>query len=233
MSALIETTTATNAEGRRRPSFAVAAGAIALLLAPITAWAAGTLESLALDGTSPSSDPTAFFAAIAANAGLWNTYGVLMFAMTLFTLAWVPAVWRLTVDRSPRWAWTAAVIGTLYAIGQMVHLVSWGVLNDALAASAEASAALAVIEAFESSWFFVLVFAPYLLGALLAAPLAAVALRRAQLLHSWSVVVIGVGTVAAVILGTDNPVGATVFSVLLITGFAPAVVRVLRDRASR
>jgi hypothetical protein len=111
--------------------------------------------------------------------------------------------------------------------------VSWGVLNDALAASAEASAALAVIEAFESSWFFVLVFAPYLLGALLAAPIAAVALRRARLLGVWSVVVIGVATIAAVILGTDNPVGATVFSVLLITGFAPAVVRVLRDRASR
>lgn len=232
MSALIETTTVPDVEGRRRPSFAVAAGAVALLLAPVSGWAAGTLETLALDGASPSSDPAAFFASITANGGLWNTYGVLMFAMTLLTLAWVPAVWRLTVDRSPRWAWTAAVVGTLYAIGQVVHLVSWGVLNDALAASAEASAALAVIEALESSWFFVLVFAPYLLGALLAAPIAAVALRRARLLHSWSVVVIGAATIGAVILGTDNLIGAAVHSVLLITGFTPAVVRVLRDRAS-
>ena len=232
MSALIETTTATDAEGRRRPSFAVAAGAIALLLAPVSGWAAGTLESLALDGASPTSDPAAFFASIAANGGLWNTSGVLLFAMTLLTLAWVPAVWRLTVDRSARWAWTAAVIGTLYAIGQMVHLVSWGVLNDALAASAETSAALAVIGAFESSSFFMLVFAPYLLGALLAAPMAAVALRRARLLGVWSVVVIGASTIAAAILGTDNLIGAAVYSVLLITGFTPAVVRVLRDRAS-
>ena len=232
MSALIETTTATDAEGRRRPSFTVAAGAIALLLAPISGWAAGTLESLALDGASPSADPAAFFASIAANGGLWNTSGVLLFVMSLLTLAWVPAVWRLTVDRSPRWAWTAAVIGTLYAIGQMVHLVSWGVLNDALAASAETSAALAVIGAFESSSFFMLVFAPYLLGALLAAPIAAVALRRARLLGVWSVVVIGAATIAAVILGTDNLIGAAVYSVLLITGFTPAVVRVLRHRAS-
>ena len=232
MSALIETTTVTKAEGRRRSSFAVAAGAIALLLAPLSGWAAGTLESLALDGASPSSDPTAFFAAIAANGGLWKTYGVLLFAMTLLTLAWVPAVWLLTVDRSPRWAWTAAVIGTLYAIGQTVHLVSWGVLNDALAASAEASAALAVIGVFESSWFFMLVFTPYLLGALLAAPIAAVALRRARLLGVWSVVVIGAATIAAVILGTDNLIGAAVYSALLISGFTPAAVRVLRDRAS-
>ena len=232
MSALIETTTATDAEGRRRPSFTVAAGAIALLLAPISGWAAGTLESLALNGASPSADPAAFFASIAANGGLWNTSGVLLFVMTLLTLAWVPAVWRLTVDRSPRWAWTAAVIGTLYAIGQMVHLVSWGMLNDALAASAETSAALAVIGAFESSSFFMLVFAPYLLGALLAAPIAAVALRRARLLGVWSVVVIGAATIAAVILGTDNLIGAAVYSVLLITGFTPAVVRVLRHRAS-
>ncbi len=77
-----------------------------------------------------------------------------------------------------------------------------------------------------------LVFAPYLLGALLAAPIAAVALRRARLVGVWSVVVIGAATIAGVILGTDNLIGAAVYSVLLITGFTPAVVRVLRDRAS-
>lgn len=230
MPTLNETTTGTPIESRRRRSLAAVSGITALVLAPAAGWAGATAEFVALGGADATSDQEGFLAAIAANSALWNTFGVLMLAMALLTAAWVPAVWRHSVDRTPRWAWAAAIVGTLFALGQMVHLVSWVVLNAALATSVEASEALAVVEAIESSWFFGLIFVPYLLGAVLAPPLAAVALRRARFIPTWAMVVVMAASVAGFILGTDNPIGVAVYSVLLITGFTPAVVRVLRGR---
>ncbi|WP_166870682.1 hypothetical protein [Salinibacterium sp. ZJ450] len=232
MATLNKETPRTQIEGGRRASRATVAGTSALLLAPVAGWAGSTASSLVLAGVDPTSDLDAFLAAVAANIGLWNTFSVLMLVIALLTVAWVPAVWRLTVDRTPRCAWTTAVIGTLFAMGQFVHLVSWNVLSAGLAESVDGSAALAVVEAMEASWFFVLIFAPFLLGALLAAPIAAVALRRARLLPTWSVVVVVAASIVTVILGTDNPIGVAAYSVLLITGFTPALVRVLRGRAS-
>lgn len=63
-------------------------------------------------------------------------------------------------------------------VGEAVHLVSWIALTPALASAIDGDAALGVIAALESSPFFTAIVAPYLLGALLAAPITAVALWR-------------------------------------------------------
>ncbi|SFS15594.1 hypothetical protein SAMN04487783_2079 [Agrococcus baldri] len=213
-----------------RPSSATLLGCVALLLAPVAGSAGGALELLTLGGIDPASDPAAFLGAVTAAPGLWSGMGAAMLVMALLTMLWAPAVWRLAHGSSPRWAWAAAVGGALFAFGQAVHLVSWIVLSQALAAALEPDAALGVIAAIESNGLFTVIFAPYLLGALLAAPLAAIALWRARLLPVWSIPVIAVASIGMLLIGTGSPVILIAYPALWIAAFAPALARLLRRR---
>jgi hypothetical protein len=226
MSTVKESATTAQSERPRRPSRATVAGTIALVTWPLFGAGAGIAEHLAVGDTDGSTDTAGLLEAVSANPGLWNVYSVFLLAMAVATLAWVPAVWRLAVQRSPRWAWTAAVAGTLFAMGQMVHLMSWNVLTAGFAAASTPTEATVLMAAIDSQWFFFLIFIPFLLGTLVAAPIAAIALRRARLLPIWSVLVIVAASVAVFFVGTDSLIGVGVHTLLLITGFAPVLVRI-------
>ena len=218
---------------RPRPSASTVLGAAALLLAPIAGSIGGALELLAIGSADPASDPSAFLGAVESASGLWTGMGIAMLAMALLTMAWTPAVWRLAHGRSRRWAWAAASAGALFAFGQAVHLVSWVALTSALASALPADDALRLIAALESSPIFMTIFAPYLLGALLAPPIAAVALWRSRQLPVWSIPIIAVASVAMLLLGTSSPLVLIGYPLLWIAAFAPALGRLLGRSDSR
>lgn len=210
---------------RDRASRATKIGTVALVIAPLGALVGGAAY---LGAGGAASDPAVMLDEVVAKPTLWAVYSVAMLVMALSTLAWAPAVWRVSHDHSPRWAWAATIVGTLYAAGQFVHLMSWNVMIPALAGSLPAADAIAVVEAAETQWFFYLIFIPYLAGALVAPLIAAIALFRARMLPLWSLILVGVASVVLAILGTDNLITLAVGSVGMIVGFMPAVVRVLR-----
>ncbi len=59
---------------------------------------------------------------IAENQGLFALSAYCFYAATLLMIPALVAVWRLSLHRSPRWAWTGVVLAALGVVGHVVHL---------------------------------------------------------------------------------------------------------------
>lgn len=218
-------------DGRPRPSLATLLGTAALVTWAIPG-ALSTLVGIAsgLTVVSLDAEPDRYLAAVAANPAAWNLMGGLLLLTALLTMAWAPAVWRLTVGRTRAWAWVAGVAASLFAFGQAVHLMSWQATIAALARSGLTGAqANAYTQATDGIAFFWVIFAPFLVGFVVAPALAAVALWRARLVPVWSFVAVLVVSILGVLFG-DSMAFTVVHPVVIAAAFAPALVHVVRER---
>ncbi|WP_425309529.1 hypothetical protein AADG42_12435 [Ammonicoccus fulvus] len=215
----------------RRTGTALLLGTISLVAWPLALAVASLIDFTAPYSSVPGTD-TGYFEAVAANQGVWAAASFVFLAAALFTLASVPAVWRLSVGKAPIWAWVAAVMGTLLAFGQIVHLMSWRVMIPGLADSdLSGEQALALMYGVDAQPFFMVIFMPFLIGFTLAPLAFAVALWRGRVAPVWSPILAGVAGVGAIVLGTDTLPTTLGYAALLVAAFAPALVHLRRRTA--
>lgn len=213
----------------KRTGPALLLGTISLVAWPIALGVASLIENTAGYNSVPETDDAGFFAAVAANPGAWAAASFAFLAAALLTLACVPAVWCLSVARAPIWAWVAAVMGTLFAFGQIVHLMSWRVLIPGLADSdLSGEQAMAMMSGMDAQPFFMVIFMPFLIGITLAPLALAVALWRGRVAPVWSPVLAAVAGVGAMVLGTESLPTALGYVALLVAAFAPALMHLRR-----
>lgn len=169
-------------------------------------------------------------AAIEANRGLFELSAALYYAAVLLMIPALLAIWRLSVERAPRWAWTGAVLAALGVCGLMVHITGYqGGMLTALDVTDEAAAAEFMVE-MGTTPFVVALFTPFFLA--LVAPLPqAIGLRRAGVLPLWACLAVVAATVLYAVVGS-TPWSAAVAGVLFVVGFAPAALALLRGSPS-
>lgn len=168
--------------------------------------------------------------AVEANSGSFAVASWMFYAAAILTIPMVLFLWRLAVDRSPRWAWVAALLGACSVMGQIAHCMSYFAPIQAYASGDHELGAQAMI-ALTESLYGLAVFAPYLLGIMLFPPVAAIALRRAEVLPLWAMVAVIVGSVLFVSMADLWWVTA-LWGAALIAGFAPAVQHGLRSAST-
>jgi hypothetical protein len=166
-------------------------------------------------------------AAIEEHRGLYAVNGALVLVVAMLTVPALLAVWRVTVDRSRRWAWAGAVLAGFGVIGGAVHAVDPGLHLVALE-TADRAAAADFLVVTSTHPYVVALFLPVLIG-ILAAPVQAVALVRAGVVPLWAGLAIGIGAVGLYLFGS-TVWGVVAATVLLMAGFAPAAAAVLRGR---
>jgi hypothetical protein len=156
---------------------------------------------------------------------LFIAAATLAYAGALLTLPALLAIWRLSVDRSPRWAWAGAVMATFGAAGQMVHVMSYYGLFLAAVRQDNHEAAAQLIVGAESTPFVLSIFAPFFLGLLCSVP-QAVGLRRARVVPLWACLALVTATAFFLFTGS-TPWSSAIWTVLLVAGFLPAAAAML------
>lgn len=206
-------------------------GAAATLAFPITILVGDFFRIRAEEGMFGDGDTVesvvSQLEAIEASSGSFAVASWMFYAAAILTIPMVLFLWRLAVDRSPRWAWAAGVLGACSVIGQIAHCMGYFAPIQAYAGGDHELGAQALI-ALNSSAYGLAVFAPYLLGMSLFPPVAAIALRRAQVLPLWAMVAVLVGSVLFVSMAGLWWVTA-LWGAALIAGLAPAAVQGLRS----
>lgn len=206
-------------------------GAAATLTFPITIVVADLFriraeEGSVGDGTTVESIVSQLDA-VAADSGSFTIAAWLFYAAALLTIPMVLFLWRLAVDRSPRWAWAAGVLGACSVTGQIAHCMGYFAPIRAYAGGDHELGARAQM-ALNADVYGLAVFAPYLIGIMLFPPVAAIALRRARVLPLWAMIAVIGG--AALFLAMAGPWWVTAgWGAALLVGFAPAVLQALRS----
>jgi hypothetical protein len=214
-------------------------GGASIVLAPL-AW--GVADQLRMAAEPPAKagvidtehgveSVLADLTAISANEGLFIAAASLAYAGALLTIPALLAIWRLSVDRSPRWAWTGAVMAVLGVAGQMVHVMSYqGLMLAALRHEDRKAAAQFIVDA-ESTPFVLALFAPFFFTLLCAVP-QAIGLRRARVIPLWASLAVVAATVFFLVVGS-TPWSSALWTGLLVVGMVPAAAAMLRgDRTS-
>ena len=212
-------------------------GASSILLAPLLT-AVGYLIGIAIYPPTPggpvndeygTDQALADLAAIDEHRGLYALAGALVLVVAMIGIPALLAVWRLTVDRSRRWAWAGAVLAGFGVIGGAVHAVDPGLHLVALE-TADRAAAADFLVVTSTHPYVVGIFLPVLIG-FLAFPVQAVGLVRARVVPLWAGSAIGVGGAVLYLFGSTiwGVVGATL---LLLAGFAPAAAAMLDRRSA-
>lgn len=183
-------------------------------------------EGMLGDGTTVES-VVSQLEAVEANSGSFAVASWLFYAAAILTIPMVLFLWRLAVDRSPRWAWAAGLLGACSVTGQIAHCMAYFAPIQAYAGGDHQMGAQAQV-ALNESLYGLAVFAPYLLGIMLFPPVAAIALRRAEVLPLWAMVAVIVGSVLFVSMAGPWWVTA-LWGAALVAGFAPAVLQGLRS----
>ncbi|MFA9446700.1 hypothetical protein [Egicoccus sp. AB-alg6-2] len=172
-------------------------------------------------------EATASLAMINANRATFVVASYLFYVAMLLTIPALLAIWRISVARAPRWAWTGAVLAMLFALGQVVHLVGHFAMSQVFAAHDDLTTAAELTLAAESNAFIMALFVPLYLVGLLATIPQAVGLRRARVIPLWATLCLVAGTVLFVVAGS-TPATSAIWTVLLVTGLAPAASAMLR-----
>lgn len=183
----------------------------------------------AVDASWGVEQASAQLVAIEANAATFATAGWLAFAGTLVSVPALVAIWWLAVTRAPRWAWAGAVLAVLGVLGAMVHLSGYYGQLQVLAAQGDPEAGARLTVATEGHPFLLAIFLPFLLGLLAPLP-QAVGLRRARVLPLWACLAVVAAAVLFLVLGS-TPWSSAASTVLLVAGFAPAALAMLRGPA--
>lgn len=213
-------------------------GGVSVVLAPLLLGIADQVRMVAdppdgagMVGEYGVEEAAASLATIHANRPTFVAASYLFYVAMLLTIPAVIAIWRASVTRAPRWAWAGAVLGTMFVLGQVVHLVGHFGMSQVFAAYPDLQVAAELTLAAESNTFIMTMFVPlYLLGLLAAIP-QAIGLRRARTIPLWASIAVGAGTVVFLVAGS-TPVTSSLWTLLLVSGFAPAASAVLRGRVT-
>jgi hypothetical protein len=175
-------------------------------------------------------DTLGVLTAISANLGTFQLAGWLFYLLAILTIPVTILLWRLAVDRSPKLAWTGAVLGTMSVTGQFVHLSAYFGSMQALAQQSDLAVAAESADALGMTGFASALFAPYLIGLILAPLFQSIALFRAKVLPAWAMGSVIVGQVVFAVLQSTT-VGTSVYGLLLLAGFLPAALMAIRGTA--
>jgi hypothetical protein len=206
----------------------VAAG-LCLIAWPVVLVVADLIRMTA--DTNDGDETLGVLQAIAANLGAFELAGWLFYLFAALTIPVTILLWRLAVDRSPKLAWTGAVLGTMSVVGQFVHLNAYFGQMQALAQQSDLSVAAEMVDAQATGGFAAALFAPYLIGLILAPLFQSIALFRAKVLPLWAMISVIVGQVVFAVL-QSNPVGTSAYGALLLVGFLPAALLAIRGTAA-
>jgi hypothetical protein len=166
-------------------------------------------------------------AEIQANPGPFTAAVWLEYVTIFVFIVALVAIWRLAVDRAPRWAWASAVTGTVAAYGLVAHLATNLLPSLVAAGQEEVSGAAELMLAMGDHGFMWALVVPFLLGALLTPIVQGIALRRARIVPLWAVLAIVAGSVLIAMTGSQVWSSA-LYSLLLTAAFAPAALAMLR-----
>lgn len=215
-------------------------GGASILLAPLALGIGDQLRMLAdpptnvglVNGDYGVAQAAASLASINANRGMFLAASYVMYVGMLLTIPALLAIWRLSVDKAPRWAWTGAVMAVMYTLGQTVHLTGHFAMNQAFSAYHDLNTAAELMVAMEEAPFVLALFVPlYLLGFLGAVP-QAIGLKRARVLPLWACLAVIAGTVLFLMVGS-TPWSSALWTVLIVGGLAPAALTMLRSRRAQ
>lgn len=167
---------------------------------------------------------------IEANRGSFVLSASLSYAAVLLMIPALLAIWRLSVDRAPRWAWTGAVMAALGVCGSMVHLAGYHGMTITALDLADRTAAAEFMVAMESTPFVIALFSTFFLVLLCPLP-QSIGLFRAGVVPLWACLSVVAGTVLFAFVGS-TPWSAALAAVLFVAGFAPAALALLRGGPS-
>ncbi|MFA9429200.1 hypothetical protein [Egicoccus sp. AB-alg2] len=171
-------------------------------------------------------EATATLASIDANRGLFLAASYLVLLAVLLSFPAMLAVWRLSVEGAPRWAWVGATLAALGIIGQAVHLAGYFGLSLAFSAFHDLGVAAELFVATGVNSFLIALFVPFLLGLLAPIP-QVVGLRRARIIPLWAALAVVAGVAVMVIAGS-TPATSAFTAILLAAGLFPAARTMLR-----
>lgn len=189
----------------------------------------GVAELFRVRAEPTSGSGAAALTAIEANLGAYVASGWVSLVATVLTLPAFVVLYRIAAPGAPRWAMAGLVLAGGWALGYMAHLGgNYGTYP--LLATHEDPEAVAEIYAASTPYWLALDL-PWLVG-MIAAPLVmTIALRRADALPRWSVLVVGLATVAFLLVGSG--VGMAIgWSGLLVLGLAPVVSTIVTSGAT-
>lgn len=165
-------------------------------------------------------------AAIEESRGLFVLSSALSYAAVVTFVAALLAIWRLSVGRSPRWAWAGAVLAAAGALGTMVHIMGYHGMSLVALDVPDRAAAAEFMVAAESTPFVIALFTPFFLTLLCPIP-QAVGLLRARVIPLWACLSIVAGTILFAVVGS-TPWSTALWAALVIAGFNPAAAAMLR-----
>ncbi|HSP59937.1 MAG TPA: hypothetical protein VLO09_02650 [Ornithinimicrobium sp.] len=172
-------------------------GALSLIAMPVVITAGDLLrlgvESQTTGDGSTLTSVVSQLEAVEENRVAWEIVSWSFYAGALLTIPMTLLLWHLAVGRAPVWAWVGGVLGACSVVGQVAHLMGYFGSLGALSTLADRDAAAAAHLALGQDLFSLAVFAPYLLGLLLAPAVQAVALRRARVIPLWAALSVGAG----------------------------------------
>jgi hypothetical protein len=203
-------------------------GASSILLVPLFLGIGDQLRMAAepptgLGGVDPEygvAEAAATLASIDEHRGLFLAASCVVLAAVLLAFPAMLAIWRLEVDRSPRWAWAGAILAALGIIGESVHLVGYFGLSLVFSAFHDPDVAAELFVATGFHPFVIALFIPFLLGVLAPIP-QVVGLRRARVVPMWAAVAVVMGVPIMVVAGS-TPVTSAATTILLVVGLLPA-----------
>jgi hypothetical protein len=209
-------------------------GASSIVLVPLLLGIGDQLRMAAEPPTSLGiADPdygvaeaAATLASIDANRGLFLAASYLVLLAVLLALPAMLAIWRLSVDGSPRWAWTGATLAALGIIGETVHLAGYFGSSLALSAHHDLEIAAELFVAVGMHPFMIVLFIPFLLGLLAPIP-QAIGLRRARVVPLWAALAVVAGVAVMAIAGS-TPATSAATTILLVAGLLPATRAMLQ-----
>jgi hypothetical protein len=163
---------------------------------------------------------------IEQNRGLFALSAAVSYVAVLLMIPALLAIWRLSVARAPRWAWTGAVMAALGVCGSMVHLTGYHGSTLTALDMADRTAAAEFMVAMESTPFVIALFTPFFLVLLCPLP-QAIGLLRARVVPLWACVSVVAGMLLSVFVGS-TPWSTALAGLLFVAGFTPAALALLR-----
>jgi hypothetical protein len=215
-----------------RTSIRVLGGA-SILLAPL---AFGISDQLRMRAEPPEdrgltsefgvTEAAATFASIEANLGLFVAASFLAYVGMLLTIPALLAIWWLSAERAPRWAWAGAVLAVLFVVGEVAHLAGYNAMSIVVAPYHDEAAVMEMWVSAGTSPLVIALFVPYVVGLLAAIP-QAIGLRRARVIPLWAAIAVIAGT--SIFLAF--PWLTALWMLLVVGGFAPAAIAMMTGSA--
>jgi drug/metabolite transporter (DMT)-like permease len=210
-------------------------GAAGMVLAPVCFGIADEMQLVAVNNDNQVGLSTGWGEAqavaqtqsVAAHLTLFQAASWLFLAGALLTIPAALAIWRLTVRRSPAWAWAGAALAILAVMGQIAHLVLNYGLQQAYATGFDPGMGYQLDQMLQSQLFIDAMFGPFLFT-MIAPVVQAIGLRRARVNPLWAVAAAVAFAGVAIVLGSSTW-STVLYTVLWLAAWSPAILATLRD----